>query len=79
MIALKSAVIAAGVLISSTVLAAETKVTVLYAQPKNAEEFDKYYYEKHMPMVYAVKEIKKVEMAERDRTNRGGSPVLPRY
>jgi len=33
MIALKSVVIAAGVLISSTVLAVEVKVTVLYSQP----------------------------------------------
>jgi len=63
MLALKSAVIAAGVFISSTVLAAEVKVTVLYSQPKSAEEFDKYYFGKHMPMVYAVKEIKKVEIA----------------
>src|SRR6185369_3827577 len=52
-----------GCFISSTVLAAEVKVTVLYSQPKSAEEFDKYYFGKHMPMVYAVKEIEKVEIA----------------
>src|ERR1700723_4636455 len=63
MIALRSAAIAAGILASSTAFAAEVKITVLYAQPKSVEEFDKYYFEKHMPMVYAVKEIKKVEIA----------------
>jgi uncharacterized protein (TIGR02118 family) len=76
MIALKSAVIAAGVFISSTVLAAEVKVTVLYSQPKSAEEFDKYYYGKHMPMVYAVKEIKKVEIA---RPGPGPTGAAPPY
>jgi uncharacterized protein (TIGR02118 family) len=30
---------------------------------QSAEEFDKYYFGKHMPMVYAVKEIKKIEVA----------------
>ena len=80
MIALKSAIIAAGVLISSTVFAAEVKVTVLYSQPKSAEEFDKYYYEKHMPMVYAVKEIKKVEIARPGPGPTGAAPpILPRY
>src|SRR6202162_3500914 len=74
MIALKSALIAAGVLISSTVLAAEAKVTVLYSQPKSAEEFDKYYFEKHMPMVYAIKEIKKVEIARPGPGPNGAAP-----
>ena len=63
LIALKSAAVAAGILVSSTAFAAEAKITVLYAQPKSVEEFDKYYFEKHMPMVYAVKEVKKVEIA----------------
>ena len=53
MIALKSAAVAAGILVSSTAFAAEAKITVLYAQPKSVEEFDKYYFEKHMPMVKA--------------------------
>jgi uncharacterized protein (TIGR02118 family) len=76
MIALKSAVIAAGILISSTAFAAEVKITVLYAQPKSVEEFDKYYFEKHMPMVYAVKEIKKVEIA---RPGPGPDGTTPPY
>src|ERR1700692_3828653 len=70
MIALKSAAIAAGILISSAAFAAEVKITVLYAQP------DKYYFEKHMPMVYAVKEIKKVEIA---RPGPGPDGTAPPY
>jgi uncharacterized protein (TIGR02118 family) len=59
----KQVVVAASLLLSSVVFAGEMKITVLYNQPKSAEEFDKYYFSKHMPMVYAVKEIKKVEVA----------------
>ena len=59
----KQVVVAASLLIPSVVFAGEMKITVLYNQPKSAEEFDKYYFSKHMPMVYAVKEIKKVEVA----------------
>src|SRR6266481_3582620 len=73
---LKPAVIAASLLISSVAFAAEAKVTVLYSQPKSAEEFDKYYYGKHMPMVYAVKEIKKVEIA---RPGPGPTGAAPPY
>src|SRR6202167_809012 len=74
MIALRSAAIAAGILISSTAFAAEIKITVLYAQPKSVEEFDKYYFEKHMPPVYAVKEIKKVEIARPGPGPDGAAP-----
>ena len=59
----KSVVVAASLLIPSVAFAGEMKITVLYHQPKSAEEFDKYYFGKHMPMVYAVKEIKKIEVA----------------
>jgi uncharacterized protein (TIGR02118 family) len=59
----KSVIVAACLLIPSVVFAGEMKITVLYHQPKSAEEFDKYYFTKHMPMVYAVKELKKVEVA----------------
>jgi uncharacterized protein (TIGR02118 family) len=71
--ALKPAVVAASLLISSVALAGEVKITALYNQPKSAEEFDKYYYEKHMPLVYAVREIKKVEVA-RPRPSPTGAP-----
>jgi uncharacterized protein (TIGR02118 family) len=60
---LKPVVVAASLLTSSAVFAGEMKITVLYNQPKSVEKFDDYYFSKHMPMVYAVKEIKKVEIA----------------
>jgi len=40
------------------------KVTVLYNEPKNPEALEKYYAETHMPMVYAVKELKRVEISK---------------
>lgn len=70
---LKAGLVAASLIVSSAALADELKVTVLYSQPKSAEEFDKYYYGKHVPMLYAVKEIKKVEIA-RPRPAPNGSP-----
>jgi uncharacterized protein (TIGR02118 family) len=70
----KHVLVATSLLFSTASLAGETKVTVLYSQPKNAEEFDKYYYGKHMPMVYAVKEIKKVEIARPGPTPTGAPP-----
>lgn len=73
---LKAAVAVVSLLLSCAALAAEVKVTVLYSQPKNSEEFDKYYFGKHMPMVYAVKEIKKVEVA---RPGPGPNGVPPPY
>ena len=39
------------------------KITALYGNPKNPEEFEKYYAETHMPLVYDVKEIKRTELA----------------
>jgi uncharacterized protein (TIGR02118 family) len=39
------------------------KITVLYGTPKDPAQFEKYYAETHMPMVYAVKEIKRTELA----------------
>jgi uncharacterized protein (TIGR02118 family) len=53
--------------------AAELKITILYGQPQSAEAFDKYYYAKHMPMIYAVKEVKKVEIS-RPRARPNGDP-----
>jgi uncharacterized protein (TIGR02118 family) len=71
---LKSAIVAICTLISSAALAAEAKVTVLYGQPKDTAEFDKYYSEKHMPMVYAIKEIKRVEISKPLPPPNGGNP-----
>ena len=70
---LKAGMVATSLIVSSAALSDELKITVLYSQPQNSEEFDKYYYAKHMPMVYAVKEIKKVEIA-RPGPGPSGSP-----
>src|ERR1700740_2792956 len=73
---LKAGMVAASLIVSSAALSDELKITVLYSQPQNSQEFDKYYYAKHMPMVYAVKEIKKVEVA---RPGPGPSGSAPPY
>lgn len=39
------------------------KLTVLYGAPKDPAAFEKYYAETHMPMVYAFKELKHVEIS----------------
>ena len=39
------------------------KITVLYGAPKDPKEFEKHYSEVHMPMVYSVKELKRVELS----------------
>jgi uncharacterized protein (TIGR02118 family) len=39
------------------------KVTVLYGQPKRPEDFEKYYFETHMPLVAAAKGSKRTETA----------------
>jgi uncharacterized protein (TIGR02118 family) len=44
--------------------AAGVKMTVLYGQPKNAEEFEKYYLGPHMAIFRAVKGIRHVELGK---------------
>jgi uncharacterized protein (TIGR02118 family) len=51
----------------------EIKITVLYGAPKDPAQFEKYYAETHMPMVYAVNEIKRTELAT-GLPGPGGSP-----
>jgi uncharacterized protein (TIGR02118 family) len=72
---LKSALVVACIMASSSALAAEAKITLYYGQPKSAEEFDKYYYEKHLPRVYAVKAVKKVEISRPVPTPDGKPPA----
>jgi hypothetical protein len=38
------------------------KITVLYGAPKDPAQFEKYYAETHMPMVYAA--VKRTELAK---------------
>jgi uncharacterized protein (TIGR02118 family) len=42
----------------------ETKITVLYGQPKSPEDFDKYYLGTHMALVNAVRGVKRIELAK---------------
>jgi uncharacterized protein (TIGR02118 family) len=39
------------------------KVTVLYGDPKDPAAFEQYYANHHMPMVYAVKDLARVELS----------------
>ncbi len=66
---LKAGMVAASLVVSSAALSDELKITALYSQPQNSQEFDA----KHMPLVYAVKQIKKVEIA-RPGPGPNGSP-----
>jgi uncharacterized protein (TIGR02118 family) len=67
----------AGVAASSVTQAEGTpggiKLTVLYGAPKDPAQFEKYYAETHMPMIYAIKEIKRPEIAI-GLPGPGGSP-----
>jgi uncharacterized protein (TIGR02118 family) len=57
---------AAGVIAGSEAraeAAGAVKVTVLYGEPKDPAAFEKYYLGNHMPMVYALKEIKHSEIS----------------
>jgi len=40
------------------------KLTVLYNLPKSPEDFEKYYFEVHMPLVAAVKGIRRTETSK---------------
>jgi uncharacterized protein (TIGR02118 family) len=40
------------------------KVTVLYGHPKSPEDFEKYYFETHMPLVLAAKGSKRTETSK---------------
>jgi uncharacterized protein (TIGR02118 family) len=72
---MKSAIVAACVLASSGAFATEAKITLYYGQPKSTEEFDKYYYEKHLPRLYSVKALKKVEISRPVPTPDGKPPA----
>ena len=71
---LRAGLVATSLIFSSAALSDELKITVLYNQPKNAEEFDKYYFGKHMPMVYALNKLKKVEVARAQPALNGAQP-----
>lgn len=58
--------VTAGLLLAAPALAADgaIKVTALYGAPKDPAAFEKYYAGTHMPMVYAVKGISRIELGK---------------
>jgi uncharacterized protein (TIGR02118 family) len=58
-----ASVLAVGAGSSAEAAAKGVKITVLYGAPKDPAAFEKYYADHHMPMVYAVKGIRHVELA----------------
>jgi uncharacterized protein (TIGR02118 family) len=54
------------------------KITVLYGAPKDPDAFEKYYAEHHMPMVYKVKGIRRVELAKALPGPGGAAPAYYR-
>lgn len=73
----KAALVAVCAIITSSALGAEVKLTVLYGHPKSPADFDKYYAEKHMPMVYAAAgaALKRTEIAKPLAPPTGGQPA----
>jgi len=54
------------------------KLTVLYGQPKSPDDFEKYYAEKHMPLVAAVKGLRKFETSKATPKKDGTAPAFYR-
>ena len=54
------------------------KLTVLYVQPKSAEDFEKYYFGTHMPLFTAVKGIPRSELAKGMPKADGSPPAFYR-
>jgi len=54
------------------------KITVLYGAPKSPDDFEKYYAEHHMPMVYKVKGIRHIELAKGLATPGAAAPAYYR-
>jgi len=56
----------------------QIKATVLYGAPKSADDFEKYYAENHMPMVYKIKGVKRIELAKPGPGPDGKAPAFYR-
>jgi uncharacterized protein (TIGR02118 family) len=59
-----ASVLMAGASASAEAATKGTKITVLYGMPTDPAAFEKYYAEKHMPLVYKQKGIRRVELAK---------------
>jgi uncharacterized protein (TIGR02118 family) len=54
------------------------KITVLYGAPKSPDDFEKYYAEHHMPMVYKLKGVRRIELAKALATPGAAAPAYYR-
>jgi len=54
------------------------KVTVLYGQPTNPNEFEKYYRDKHLPLVAKMKDVARAELTKFVTGPDGGKPAFYR-
>lgn len=54
------------------------KMTVLYGPPKNADAFEKYYAETHLPIAAKMQGVRKLELAKVTGTPDGSAPAFYR-
>lgn len=54
------------------------KITVLYGHPKNPQEFERYYADKHMPLAATMKDVSRIELTQFGPGLDGGSPAYYR-
>jgi uncharacterized protein (TIGR02118 family) len=53
------------------------KVTVLYAHPANAEEFERYYSTTHLPLAATMPGVARLELTKFSAAPDGGKPLWP--
>ena len=63
---------------AQTTVSGNVKVTVLYGNPANAEEFEKHYLGTHMPLVKALKGVRRIEVAKSEPRRDGAAPPFIR-
>ncbi len=54
------------------------KITVLYNQPKNPEEFEKYYANTHLPIAATIKGVDRIELSKVTAPAGGPAPAFYR-
>ena len=54
------------------------KITVLYGHPKNTQEFERYYAEKHLPLTATMKGVSRLELTRFGPGPDGGKPAYYR-
>src|SRR5262245_38533683 len=54
------------------------KLAVLYGQPKNPAEFEKYYADTHLPIVAQMKGVRRIELSKVTGTPGDGAPAFYR-